>query len=393
MCVFAARAINLKSIYPGHDPVSSYLKKHLFFRIAKIDPESNIESIKEWARTRRCCDKLLLRKVIRWEAQFNLKAAKNTALQSRFPSLLTEIVKVEAQIDPINAWATVQQMLEKRSNLVAIAQSLAIIAKAHDQDYGSAIYIAQLITDADEKFEAYAKIAKYNPLIDLSFLKNLAALLRDDWSRMLSFLQIIKIEARRDLAAAKKTLEQVDHSKALVEIAKVEVLTDPAAVVRTAMQLPLDNKVLLKMVKILAPYDLNGTRAVIQRMEEGYNKDRALKHLVKHDPENPFETAKTIRDGYYRVKAYIEIAKRDPKLDIQFVKTEAERLEFRSFEALVKIVKVEAMMDLNAGLATAKKIQDDRCRLNAFIAIGKVALRNLKTACCGPIQRARFAKF
>ena len=270
------------------------------------------------------------------------------------------------------------------------AQSLALIAEADDQNYAAAIDKAETIEDAKQKFYAYQVIAKCDPRMDLTILKTLAARIEDQWSRYSAFIQIIKMEARRDLAAAKATVALIDQEgergRAFVEIAKVEVLTDPASVLMTALQLP-NNELLFMMVKVLAPYDLNGARTLVQQMDDEFDykehKCKALKQLVKYevrcDRVAAIETAKTIKDDYIRIKAFIEIAKWDPQ-DLQFAKAEAEKLEFDCSEALLKIVKIEVLSDLNIAVATARRIEKDLCRLKAFVAIGKAAFRQLQTS-------------
>ena len=384
LCVSAARAINLDAICV--DDSFLELKLNLLLKIAKIDPESDLEAVKKEALEGWLGLSLL--KIIRWEAIHHLADAKKTSLRyaGRFPYLLQEIIKVEAKTDLIEARAMVKLM----GSSAVQAQSLALIAEADDQNYAAAIDKAETIEDAKQKFYAYQVIAKCDPRMDLTILKTLAARIEDQWSRYSAFIQIIKMEARRDLAAAKATVALIDQEgergRAFVEIAKVEVLTDPASVLMTALQLP-NNELLFMMVKVLAPYDLNGARTLVQQMDDEFDykehKCKALKQLVKyevrHDRVAAIETAKTIEDDYIRIKAFIEIAKWDPQ-DFQFAKAEAEKLEFDCSEALLKIVKIEVLSDLNIAVATARRIEKDLCRLKAFVAIGKAAFRQLQTS-------------
>jgi hypothetical protein len=100
VCVSAARAFNLDEICL--DDSFLEIKLNALFKIAKIDPESDLEAVKKEALEG--CLGLSLLKIIRWEAMHNLAAAKKTSLRyaGRFPYLLREIVKVEAETDPIS---------------------------------------------------------------------------------------------------------------------------------------------------------------------------------------------------------------------------------------------------------------------------------------------------
>ena len=326
------------------------------------------------------------KRIVRWQARHDLAAAITTSLQHcDVPDLLLEVIKVRVQHDLMGAKALAEMIADQIQNPAVFARALAEIAKASDQDFTAAYAAAGTITDTAEQASTLIDIAKLNPYADLSAIKALVPMMCP-WGRSYDVKNqtlgnIVCLEARRDLSAAKKTAETINDSwyqdHALEEIAIVEAMIDPNAAEATAACIKRDysnTRAYLAIVKVKALYDIEGAIAIAKRNEN----DEAFVEIVKLQQSlaDALATIEMIKDSYYKTLAHLEIAKWSLKHDLTAAKAEAEKIDDFSSDrdkALLKIVKFEVLYDLNDAKATAMKIEDNYYRFKAFLEIVKVA--------------------
>ena len=400
-CLCMAKAI--KFVDDGHITFL-FRQTEVLFKLAMVDPSHDLTAVKRSAKTSSGINLSppMLWKLVRWEARHDLEAATTTALEHCYvPDLLIEIVKVIAQHDLMRAKSIAQIIEDRFQNPALLARALAVIAKASDQNFTAAYAAAEESENSLEKTRALLEIAELDPQADLSIIKALIPTI-SPWGHFYdvkssAFADIVKLEARRDLAGAKITAEHIDSEyyqpQAFSDIVLVEAMIDPDAAEATAERITNASdrsRAFLAIVKVKALYDIEAAIAIAKKMDNGEAFIEIVKVQVQHSRSDALATIEMIKDSYCKTLALLEIAKWNSKHDLTAVKAEAEKIVY-GFDldddlpdytpdhdkALLKIIDIEAQHDLYAAKATALKIEDDYYLFKAFLKIAKAAQSRL----------------
>jgi len=443
-CLKAAKAVKVEedSIFPLRGlkgDCITFKKITMRFFIATIDPRHDfaptLKAIKN-GDFFYSSDEPIFSKLVLCQSRRDLAAAKETAekLQKKFPRLLLTVVEFESKSDLAAAQATAEHI----QDLAVQSEAFLVL-----QNPTRAKEIAERIENETQKIDALLKIAERDPNVDLESIKAHASQIsfRNQGVRYSAFYKIVKVEAKRNLEAAKVTVATEDNfedietnafndkSKAYAAIVKVEASVNLkqakitanlivnsdvrdkafraitnveadsnfAAAKETAKKIRKSSircKALIDIVKKEALVNLSSAKATaesILEVEEGFfckkpklYRDKALLKIVEiqapKKPSDAQKTIKTIRKSYYRSMAFLELAKHDPKHDFSAAKAEAEKItdEMDYSQVLYKIVQVEKLINYSDAIATALQIPNPYYRFYALIKIGKAAQKILE---------------
>lgn len=442
-CLNAAKADSFTgdSICPWEIACSTLFFKKVTapFLIATIDPRHDFSPFLEAIRKQFLwsSDGKTFSKIVRYICKSDLALAKKISLEfhNNFPGLLLDVVKIESQTDHTNAENTAEHI----ENLAVKSEAFLFLKKP-----SRAKAIAENIPEPAQQIRALLKIAKADPSMDLAPIKALASCisLRNNHIRYASFYEIVKVEALRDLAAAKTTVATEDNfediedyascykskaykaivrveigvnskqakitsklivnsdiaDKAQRKIAKVEATASSAAAKATAekiRQTSIRCKTLIEIVKKEALVDLASAKKTAQSIlliekEYGSTKnprdyaDKAFLKIIEIEAcqnlSNARKTIKMIESSCYKALAMAEVAKHDSKHDFRDAKAEAKKLEHEldSSRLLYKIALAELLFNSTNAMATALEITNPYYRFCALIKIGKRAQKFLK---------------
>lgn len=443
-CLNAAKAIRFgeDSIFPLNGlkwNSTNFKTVTVPFLIATIDPRHDFTHAIKAAKEELFLLSMerVFSKIVRCQCRSDLAAAKQTALQwqKKFPRLLLNVVEIESKSDLTGAENTAEHI----EDLAAKSEAFLIL-----QNPSMAKTVAEGVTRLTQKIDVLLKLAEKDPDMDLKPLKILAGEIpvQDQGDRYSAFYHIVKVEALRDLVAAKVTVATEDNfeiiendvfcykskaycaivrvearvnlnqakitatlivksdirDKALKAIAEVEADTDFAAAKATTLKIrnaSIRCKALIEIIKKEAMVDLASAKATAQsiilvkkayfsRKDPQTYMDKAFLKIIEVEarkkPSDARKTSKIIESSYYKALAFAEIAKHDPKHDFSYAKAEAQKLdhELDSSRALYKIVLVELLFNSTDAMATAAQITNLYYRFCALIKIGKTAQKLLK---------------